>query len=60
MRAADLIVAAHTRITELLTDLNERPMKGYGGASRRALERFDRSALQPLPRNRYVHAEWRH
>ena len=36
-------------------------MKGYGGASRRALfERFDRPALQPLPRDRYVHADWRH
>jgi transposase len=34
-------------------------MKGYGGASRRALfERFDRPALQPLPRDRYVHADW--
>src|SRR5260221_9154972 len=37
------------------------PMKGYGGASRRALfERFDRPALQALPRDRYVHADWRH
>ena len=36
-------------------------MKGYGGASRRALfERFDQPALQPLPRDRYVHADWRH
>jgi len=36
-------------------------MKGYGGASRRTLfERFDRPAMQPLPRDRYVHADWRH
>jgi transposase len=55
------VVALNVRIAELLTDLNDRPMKGYGGASRRALfERFDRPALQPLPRDRYVHAEWRH
>jgi transposase len=52
------LAALNARIAELLTDLNERPMKGYGGASRRALyERFDRPALQPLPRDRYVHAD---
>ena len=35
-------------------------MKGYGGASRRELfERFDRPALQPLPAERFVHADWR-
>ena len=55
------LAALNARIAELLTDLNDRPMKGYGDASRRALyERFDRPALQPLPRNRYVHADWRH
>ena len=55
------LAALNARIAELLTDLNDRPMKGYGGASRRALfERFDRPALQPLPRDRYVHADWRH
>ena len=55
------LAALNARIAALLTDLNDRPMKGYGGASRRALfERFDRPALQPLPRDRYVHADWRH
>jgi transposase len=55
------LVALNGRIAELLEDLNARPMKGYGGASRRALfDRFDRPALQPLPSDRYVHAEWRH
>ena len=45
----------------MLTDLNLRPMKGYGGETRRALfERFDQPALQPLPLDRYVHAEWGH
>jgi transposase len=54
------LAALNVRIAELLEDLNARPMKGYGGASRRALfERFDRPALQSLPRDRYVHAEWR-
>ena len=43
------LAALNARIAELLTDLNDRPMKGYGGASRRALfERFDRPALQPV------------
>jgi transposase len=55
------LAALNERIAELRTDLNARPMKGYGGASRRALfERFDQPVLQPLPRDRYVHAEWRH
>ena len=54
------LAALNARIAKLLTDLNDRPMKGYGGASRPALfERFDRPALQPLPRDRYVHADWR-
>ncbi len=54
------LVALNARIAELLTDLNLRPMQGYGGETRRALfERFDRPALQPLPLDRYVHAEWR-
>ena len=44
---------------ELLTALNARPMKGYGGRSRRDLfEHFDRPALQALPAERFVHADW--
>ena len=40
------LAALNARIAELLTDLNDRPMKGYGGASRRTLfERFDRPAV---------------
>ena len=55
------LAALNARIAELLTDLNRRPMKGYGGETRHALfERFDRPALHPLPLDRYVHAEWRH
>ena len=53
--------ALNLRIAALRTDLNDRPMKGYAGASRRTLfERFDQPALQPLPADPYVHAEWRH
>ena len=40
--------------------MNARPMKGYGGLSRRDLfERFDRPALRPLPAERFVYTEWR-
>jgi transposase len=53
------LAALNERIAELLEDLNARPMKGYGGQSRRTLfERFDRSALTRLPTDRYVYAEW--
>ena len=48
------------RIHELLEELNARPMKSYGGLSRRDLfERYDRPALQPLPTERFSYAEWR-
>ena len=54
------LAALNARIRELLTDLNARPMKGYGGLSRRDLfERFDRPALRPLPPERFVYTEWR-
>lgn len=51
--------AINARIRELLEELNARPMKAYGGQSRRELfERFDRPALQPLPADRYAYGEW--
>ena len=54
------LAALNTRIRELLVDLNARPMKGYGGLSRRELfTRFDQSALRPLPAERFVYTEWR-
>src|SRR5437016_4410413 len=52
--------ALNARIRELLADLNDRPMKGYGGRSRRDLfTRFDQPALRPLPTERFVYTEWR-
>jgi transposase len=43
----------------LLDQLNDRPMKGYGGQSRRErFEQLDRPALRPLPQQRYVYADW--
>jgi transposase len=50
----------NARIRALLTWLNDRPMRSYGGQSRRTLfERFDRPAIRPLPTTRYEHADWR-
>jgi transposase len=55
------LTTLNERIAELLTDLNNRPMRDYGGQSRRALfDRFDRPVLQPLPTTRYVYAQWSH
>jgi transposase len=54
------LAALNTRMRELLTELNARPMKGYGGLSRRALfTRVDQPALRPLPAERFVYTEWR-
>ena len=53
------LAALNARIRELLVDLNARPMKGYGGRSRRDLFlRFDQPALRPLPGERFVYTEW--
>jgi transposase len=53
------LAALNQRIAELLEELNARPMTGYGGQSRRQLfDRFDRPALQALPIDRSVYAEW--
>ncbi len=54
------IESLNARIGELLEELNSRPMKRYGGLSRRDLfERVERAALRPLPETRYVCAVWR-
>ena len=54
------LVALNERIAELLELLNAKPMRHYGGASRRDLfERLDRPALHPLPAEPYEYAEWR-
>lgn len=54
------IESLNGRIQELLAELNSRPMKRYGGLSRRDLfDRVERAALEPLPDKRYVCAVWR-
>ena len=48
------------RIGELLEDLNARPMKRFGGASRREVfDRIERSELRQLPPTRYQKADWK-
>ena len=50
----------NARIAELLEELNARPMKRLGGASRRDLfERYEQHALSALPSEPYVISEWR-
>ena len=47
------------RIAELLEDLNTRPMRKLGGATRRELyERYDRPSLRPLPSGPYELRQW--
>jgi transposase len=51
--------ALNARIRELLVDLNARPMRSYGGASRRELfERLDRPALRPRAEMRFEISDW--
>jgi len=51
----------NARIAELLEELNSRPMKKYGGLSRRELfERVERAALRPLPAEHFEPSEWSH
>ena len=53
------LAAANDRLSELLAELNDRPMKSFGDQSRRErFELLDRPALQPLPAQRYVYADW--
>jgi transposase len=49
----------NARIRELGAELNERPMRGFGGLSRRALfEEMERKELGPLPSEPFVPHEW--
>ena len=53
------LAALNARIAELREELNARPMKKLGGATRRELyEKYDRPALRPLPSSAYVLTEW--
>jgi transposase len=49
----------NTAIRELLVQLNERPMRGWGMTRRALYEQLDRPALLPLPSTPYEYAEWK-
>jgi len=54
------LAALNERIRALLEELNHKPMRGYGGQTRRErFEQLDRPALKALPSDRYVYAEWK-
>ena len=56
-----LLPALNVRIAALLDELNAKPMRHYGGASRRDLfARLDQPALRPLPATPFLYAEWTH
>lgn len=46
-------------IGQLLEKLNDRPFKKLPGSRRAHFERLDQPALQPLPVEPYVYAEWK-
>ena len=51
--------ALNVRIAELVQELNARPMRKLGGASRRELfEKYDRPALRPLPATAHEMRQW--
>ncbi len=49
----------NTAIGELLEKLNSRPFKKLPGTRREHFEQLDKPALQPLPTEPYVYAEWK-
>jgi len=53
------LAALNAAIAELVEQLNERPMRGWGETRRALFERFDRPALRPLPGTAYEYAQWR-
>ena len=46
-------------IRELVTDLNNRPMRHLGTSRRALFEAIERQALLPMPDTPYAYAEWR-
>ena len=46
-------------IKALLVDLNAKPFQKRPGSRRSLFEELDRPALRPLPRERFVYADWK-
>ncbi len=53
------LAALNTAIAELVEQLNDRPMRGWGATRRALFEQFDRPALRPLPEVAYEYAQWK-
>jgi len=53
------LVEANAAISALLPPLNTRPFKKLPGSRQSLFEALDRPALQPLPAQPYVYAEWK-
>lgn len=47
------------RIQALLVKLNDRPFRKLPGSRRSQFEALDRPALNPLPANAYIYADWK-
>jgi len=54
------LAALNAAIRELLGELNERPLQRQPYSRRALFERLDRPAMQPLPGQPYVYAEWKY
>jgi transposase len=53
------LAALNAAIAELVEQLNDRPMRGWGTTRRALFEQFDRPALRPLPEAAYEYAQWK-
>src|SRR5260370_20615664 len=53
------LAALNARISELLADLNARPMRLYRASRRELFERLDQPAPRPLPAESFVYGEWK-
>ena len=53
------VEALNVAITELLEDLNARPMRHIGKSRKDLFEQIERTALGPLPDQPFEYAEWK-
>ena len=53
------LTALNERIADLLENLNARKMRVYGASRNELFARVEKSALLPLPQDRFTYAEWK-
>jgi transposase len=53
------LIELNQAIRELVRQLNDRPMRGWGTTRRALYEQLDRPAMQPLPPTHYEYATWK-